>query len=254
MKIRNPKNKFDLNIRRTDKVLEIGGGHNPHRRADVVVDKYVQNNEHRSGNIRLYPHQRFLAADGERLPFKDKEFDYVICCQVLEHVEDPALFLAEQFRVAKRGYIDTPSLLGENLFPKNSHKWILHEMGDTLYLVEKSLLAFQNRYDFGELVLSYLPSHSIGFKILERTHPDLFTIRIEWEHDLSFAVNPSDAAVLQYFQPQWKEQWAAGFFPKRTLAKEFSDTLAALYDIAISVFKSKLLPKRTSAKTYCDIR
>ena len=253
MKIRNPRNKFDIKIRRADRVLEIGGGHNPHPRANVVVDKYVQNNEHRSGNIRLYKHQQFVAADGERLPFKDKEFDYVICCQVLEHVDDPALFLAEQFRVAKRGYIDTPSLLGENLFPKTSHKWILHEIGDTLYLVEKSLLSFKDRYDFGELVLSYLPAHSIGFKILERTHPDLFTIRLEWEQDFNFALNPSDPAVLQYFQTQWKEQWAAGFFPRRTLAREFSDTLAALYDIAISVLKSRLLRIKPPAEASCDI-
>ncbi len=244
MKIRNPRNKFDIGIKRSDRVLEIGGGHNPHPRSNVVVDKFVDSNDHRSGDLRLYKNQTFVAADGENLPFEDKEFDYVICCQVLEHVENPARFLAEQFRVAKRGYLDTPSLLGENLFPKNSHKWILHEIGDVVYLVEKTKVNFENRYDFSDLVLLYLPQHSMGFKILERTHANLLTIRIEWEHDFRFVVDPQDPAVLQYFQRQWKLEWADQFFPPKSMRRELTDTLYALYDIGASVFKSKLLGKK----------
>lgn len=244
MKIRNPKNKLDLKIASTDKVLEVGGGHNPHPRSNVVVDKYPDCNEHRSGELKLYKNQRFVAADGEQLPFSDGEFDYVICSQVLEHVDDPARFLAEQFRVARRGYIDTPSLLGENLFPKKTHKWILHELDNVLYLVDKSTLSFENRYDFGELVLLYLPTHSVGFKILERTHPNLFTIRIEWERDFHFVVNPVDPGVLQYFHGHWKEQWAQQFFPSKSLLRECRDTLSALVDIALSVCKSRLFPSK----------
>ena len=61
--------------------------------------------------MKIYPHQIFANADGENLPFKDKEFDYVICNQVLEHVENPEKFISEQCRVASRGYMETPSLL-----------------------------------------------------------------------------------------------------------------------------------------------
>src|ERR1700716_505239 len=146
MKIRNPKARSDLSIKRGDRVLEVGGGQNPHPRSNVIVDKYVDDNFHRSGDLKILKHQEFLNADGENLPFKDKEFDYVICCQVLEHVENPVRFLSEQFRVAKKGYIEVPSLIGEYLFPRESHKWILHEYKDVLYLVDKKKLNFVYGY------------------------------------------------------------------------------------------------------------
>ena len=40
-----------------------------------------------------------LAADGERLPFKDASFDAVLCLEVLEHLYCPIRLLAEFWRV-----------------------------------------------------------------------------------------------------------------------------------------------------------
>ena len=81
MKIRNPRSRFDLQIGRKKLVLDIGGGNNPHPRANIVVDKYPFNNYHRSENLRTLKKQKFVVADGENLPFKNKAFDYVVCCQ-----------------------------------------------------------------------------------------------------------------------------------------------------------------------------
>ncbi len=168
-------------------MLEVGGGHNPHPRANVEVDKFTDSNYHRSADIKVLKHQEFINAEGETLPFKDKEFDYVICCHVLEHAEDPSQFLEEQFRVAKRGYIETPSLLGEVLAARESHKWIIHEYQDTLYIVDKKKINFQaGSINLMELVQDYLPKHSIGFKIAERTHANLMTVRIEWKDNFKY--------------------------------------------------------------------
>src|SRR3981081_316388 len=109
MKTKNPRSRYNLSINSSDRVLDVGGGHNPHPRANVVVDKYTDSNYHRSGDIKVLKKQQFINADGEKLPFKDQEFDYVISCHVLEHVENPVQFLSEIFRVGKRGYIETPS-------------------------------------------------------------------------------------------------------------------------------------------------
>jgi SAM-dependent methyltransferase len=243
MIIRNPKTRFQLKINKKDKVLDVGGGHNPHPRANVVVDKFKDNNYHRGGNIKVFSKQQFIEADGEKLPFKDHEFDYVICCHVLEHVENPIPFLSELFRVGKKGYIETPSLLGEYLYPRESHKWILHQINDTLYLVDKEKIDFGYKYDLSELIQLYLPKHSIGFKIMERTHQNLLWVRIEWEKDFKYVIDPSDPELLKYFSGKWKYEWRDDFFPARSLGKEFRLTVAAFWDIIISVFKSKVLKK-----------
>ncbi|HVX26699.1 MAG TPA: methyltransferase domain-containing protein [Parafilimonas sp.] len=244
MKVKNPKSRFNLSIAKTDRVLEVGGGHNPHARANVLVDKFTDSNYHRSGDIKILKHQQFVAADGEDLPFEDNEFDYVICCQVLEHVENPEKFLSEQFRVAQRGYIETPSLLGEYLFPKESHKWILHEHKDVLYIVDKKKINFRFGYDLGELFQEYLPKHSIGFKIAERTHPNLFTIRIEWDTNFKYVVEPTQPEILKFFHCKWNLNWADDFFPKKTIAREFMDSITAFTDISRNVFRSKVLRRQ----------
>lgn len=243
MKLRNPKSRFHLRIGKNENVLDVGGGHNPHPRANVVVDKFTDTNYHRSGDIKILKKQKFVAADGENLPFKDDEFDYVISCHVLEHVEDPVKFLSEIFRVGKRGYIETPSLIGECLAPRASHKWILHEHNDKLYLVDKKKLGFTYGYYLGDLIQEYLPKHSIGFKIAERTHPNLMTIRIEWEHDFSYKVEPTDPEIRKYFTGGWNAEWGNEFFPERSAAKELKEATIAFKDICKSIFHSKILKR-----------
>lgn len=241
MKLRNPDSREDLHLKKKLFVLEVGGGHNPHPRANVVVDKFIASNYHRSGDIRVLKNQKFLQADGEKLPFKDNEFDYVICNHVLEHVEDPYAFLNEQFRVAKKGYIETPSLIGEFLIPKKSHKWLILEINNKLVLVEKEKINFNQSNDFGKLFQGYFPKNSIGFKILERTHPNILTIRYEWKDNIDYLINPDDPEILKYFKDQWNEDAFNNFMPKRSLFNELMAATSAFGMVIKSVIKSKLL-------------
>lgn len=50
----------------------------------------------------LDPLIRFQQASIYELPFDDRSFDLVVCCEVLEHLDDPARGLAEVARVAGR--------------------------------------------------------------------------------------------------------------------------------------------------------
>ncbi|MBX2916017.1 MAG: class I SAM-dependent methyltransferase [Cyclobacteriaceae bacterium] len=241
MKIGNPNSRNKLSIPRSAYVLDVGSGHNPHPRANVIADKFIDTNYHRADNIKILNNQKFVEADGQALPFKDKEFDYVICCHVVEHVDDPTRFLTELSRVGKKGYLEAPSLVGELLIPKESHQWVLLDIDKKIILVNKKRLGFNTSLDFGELFLDFLPKNSIGFKILQRTHPQLLTINYEWSEKIEFEVDPPDEKLRNYFTTVWDRNMYHSIFPKRTLAQEFWATTKAFVDILGSVIKSKLL-------------
>ncbi len=51
---------------------------------------------------RSRPGPTYLHGDAENLPFTDKQFDLVVCVEVLEHLRDPAAGLRELARVSSR--------------------------------------------------------------------------------------------------------------------------------------------------------
>ncbi|MCK9626240.1 MAG: class I SAM-dependent methyltransferase [Bacteroidales bacterium] len=228
MKTRTPYNRDDLKIGRNDKVVEIGPGHNPSFRSNVIVEKFVDTNYHRCGDVKIYPHQNFINADGENLPFNDNEFDYVICNQVLEHTENPKKFVAEQSRIAKRGYIETPSLIGEFLFPKESHKWVILDIDKKLVLFEKSKMPGNYKNNYGELFLNYLPYQSFPYKLLWLTEGDIMLNRYEWKDKIDIIVNPEDEYYLSFFTKKWTREMTEKIFPPRSIRKEIKVTRKAL--------------------------
>jgi len=236
MKKSNPKSRYHLSIRKKERVVEIGGGHNPHPRSNVVVDKFIESNFHRKTDIKVFQHQEFLQADGEDMPFKDKEFDYAICNQVLEHVENPIAFVKEQARVAKRGYIEVPSVIGEYLFPKEAHKWLILELNSKLVLVEKEKVGFKTSLDFGYLFLTYLPTKSMGYKILRNTHTNLMTVRYEWNDTIDIVVNPDDEELLSYFKGYWTPEMVQNIFPAKSKLKETANSVKEMFAIITGSF------------------
>jgi hypothetical protein len=93
--------KLEGEIFKGARVLEIGPGRVPFSRATHFVDWRAGDN--------------IVSCDlsRDRLPFADKEFDFVYCRHVLEDLYNPFLACDEMSRVAKAGYIETPSPLAE---------------------------------------------------------------------------------------------------------------------------------------------
>ncbi len=232
MKTRTPYDRNDLRIRRKDKVVEIGSGHSPMYRSDVIVEKYINNNTHRCGDIKIYPHQTFINADGENLPFKNKEFDYVICNQVLEHAEHPDLFLNELSRIAQRGYIETPSLLGEHLFPKQSHKWVILDIEGKLVFFEKTKMPGNYENNYGSLFLDYLPYQSLTYKLLWLTDGLMMNNRYEWKNGIDYIINPTDEYYHRFFTQPWNMEMAEKLFPRRKVVHEIIKTFPAIIHLA----------------------
>ena len=175
MIIRNPYDRDDLNIGKKDRVLEVGSGHNPTYRADVIVEQYME----------------------------------------------------------------TPSLLGEFLFPKKSHKWIILYLDKKLILFEKSRMPGNYENNYGELFLNYLPYQSLTYKLLWLTEGDLMLNRCEWKDNIEFIVNPIDEKYTDFFTKPWSRQMVEQLYPRRSAVKELKKVGSALYYMIKNKVKNK---------------
>lgn len=99
-------------------ILDVGSGGNPHPFADVLLEKY-QDNQHRYSSITA--DRPIVLGDANNMPFKANAFEYSLAYHILEHIETPDLFIDELARVSSRGYIETPNALYEMIHPFNVH-------------------------------------------------------------------------------------------------------------------------------------
>jgi ubiquinone/menaquinone biosynthesis C-methylase UbiE len=143
-----------LDINPNWNVLDIGCGYSAHKDAKVVCD--IQDLS------SFYKDKNFIKLSEGNLPFKDKEFDFVISSHVIEHVQDVALFIKELERVSSKGYIELPTVLEDNLVFENKkdHLWQMWFDDDN------SKLIISKRVQFIEPILTVSSVKKI-FKILQ---------------------------------------------------------------------------------------
>jgi len=106
-------------------VLDVGSGDKPHWRADVLLDRFIDevHGGQRSGQAAARIDRPMFDADAADMPFADHAFDYAICSHVLEHVEHPDRVIAELTRVARAGYIEVPEAASAKIVDFPSHLW-----------------------------------------------------------------------------------------------------------------------------------
>ncbi|HZU74786.1 MAG TPA: class I SAM-dependent methyltransferase [Acidimicrobiales bacterium] len=110
-------------LRDGDRVLDVGAWAKPFLRADAVLDINPYETRGAFGSDGPGP-ERFSRDSWVQLdicgrqawPFADGEFDFVVCSHTLEDVRDPVWVCSELVRIAKAGYIETPSRLEEQSF------------------------------------------------------------------------------------------------------------------------------------------
>ena len=151
------------------KVLDIGCGFTAHEKASVVCDVQDLSN--------FYKDKKFVKLNDKKLPFSDKEFDFVIASHVIEHVEDISFFIKELERVSSKGYIELPTPLEDNLVfeNKNDHIWHL-EFND----IENKLL-IKKRIQFIEPLITVSTA-----KKLAKFFKQSLILELFWDNSIEF--------------------------------------------------------------------
>ena len=153
------------------KVLDIGCGYTAHKNASVVCDVQDLSN--------IYKEKDFVKLTSNILPFKDKEFDFVIASHVIEHVKDVEIFIKELQRVSSKGYIELPTKLEDNLVFENKKDHLWHMEFDD----DKNQLIISKKIQFLEPVLTV----SSAKKFLKYFRQSL-VLELFWENSIEFNI------------------------------------------------------------------
>jgi hypothetical protein len=205
-----------MNIPDDALVLEIGGGGSPHPRTSVLVDKYPgSDGTGQRGGVALVVGPRVLIqADGSRLPFRDRQFDYVIASHVIEHVPTPDVFsfIQELQRVATRGYLEAPSIVCDILRDIPEHLWLVHLAEGAVHLTPRRKAESWTK--FTERLFD-----DAGFRAVVERLADLFFVGMEWERTLRIEMHPTVEELVAVVPNAWAIE-AIGIGNDRARASE----------------------------------
>ena len=182
----------------SERVLDVGGWYQPFNLATHVIDLWPFETRRQHDPLDPEDPPRFSAASWRvhdvcvtPWPYPDKFFDFVFCSHLLEDVRDPIAVCGELKRVARAGYIETPSRLRE-IFAKgrfaplraltgalpeigfSHHRWFVELEGVHLRFTAKmGALAQHRKY--------YLTRGDIGRKLT----PAESGLALFWEDDFT---------------------------------------------------------------------
>ena len=155
-------------------ILDIGCSVDAIEFAQTTAD--IQNLE----NFYQKKNKKFVLIKGKDLPFKDNEFDFVFASHVIEHVEDVAYFIKEIQRISKKGYIELPSMLEDNIILSDNnikdHKWFF-KFDD----VTNTLLAEKKK----QLIEPFI-THGLLFGSLRKNFRSSLVIELYWERQIHY--------------------------------------------------------------------
>lgn len=134
-------------IKKDWKVLQVGAGQQPLKRANYVLDQGSYENRKIENSLvetvpEFFTKNTWIQQDISQTPwpFEDDEFDYVIVDDCLVRSRDPIAICREMERVAKRGFVEIPNQTAEHVYGIEQegivgypeHRWICDLKDDQL--------------------------------------------------------------------------------------------------------------------------
>jgi len=173
-------------------VVDVGGGAAPFPRADYVIDAmpFEKLGAGSDGNIHQklgleprYSQERWIQTDlcdRRPWPIADKSFDFAICSHLLEDIRDPIWVCSELRRIAKAGYIESPSRVVEQSKgvenPRHAgyyhHRWLITRSQKGLEFRHKPHVLHSVK---DAIVVKLSPSRRIS--------PQHAIVTLDWSHD-----------------------------------------------------------------------
>ena len=170
--IKRSSKKFIDNLLKNNttwKILDIGCGYTAHSNASVICDVQDLSN--------FYKDRKFIRLKEKTLPFKNKEFDFVIASHVMEHVTDVDYFIKELERVSTKGYIELPTILEDNLVFENKKDHLWHMEFDD----NKNELQISKKIQYLEPVITVS-----SIKKFSKYFRQSLILELYWENSIEF--------------------------------------------------------------------
>ena len=170
--IKRSSKKFIDNLLKNNttwKILDIGCGYTAHINASVICDVQDLSN--------FYKDRKFIKLNEKTLPFKNKEFDFVIASHVMEHVTDVDYFIKELERISTKGYIELPTILEDNLVFENKKDHLWHMEFDDI----ENELQISKKIQYLEPVITVL-----SIKKFAKYFRQSLIIELYWENSIEF--------------------------------------------------------------------
>ena len=186
---------YNFAINHGTKVLDVGSGNVPFLLATHLADLTLDEDKHgRAGCAFKYLNGKTVyECDIENMPFSDKEFDFVYCSHVLEHVKDPGKACRELVRVGSRGYIETPTWAKDlffNTIRKSNHIWRISLEGNVLEFrryTDKEQRGFGSDL-FLDMNADPKSDREKAVYALAHLRADLLNVMHLWENEILFRV------------------------------------------------------------------
>jgi SAM-dependent methyltransferase len=198
-----------------DLVLDVGGWADPFERADWVIDLLPYETRglygSRERGDERFGEDTWVArdiCDREPWPFADGQFDFAICSHTLEDVRDPVWVCRELMRVARAGYVETPSRLEEQAFGVQGpwvgwghHHWLVDRTDEGLAFV------------FKHHILHARPDMQVPLERWRSATPEERTVSLWWQGSFEVGervfVGPGeiDDYLAEVAAPQTGSRW-----------------------------------------------